>query len=883
MNDNESNFIYLKKTSMEQYYDALVKAEYVSEYFPLVTKMIARKVIEVFLKNVAIKNNIESNVGVWNLLNNIKLSSSFSLPTEMYESIEIILVNGYDHASLFNRNKTRSKNPIEILEIVHNILCWYIRIAEPQTMELSKDLIFKVPCTIEYQQKQVHKIKEDILLKDNQINNLRQKIIELGSQSKSIIEMNRIIIAIKEEKSHLEDVKVLLTKKIKEQEIQVADVEKNYKVYIKKFELLEEECKESQELIFNKESQLVKTEIQMQGLKALIKEQDEQDESITRMEHTLEEELKTVRKVYENLVNLSVQYQDILETIEFSNDRELQKILENKIHTVTMQISFEDRIFNENINVYTKNIIEAKRKATIFKEILNENLKREIRYQPFYRGFLELESKELRIIYTIITNISTSTNLLSKTKELFSKSSEDKFLDTMNKNLKELKNISDDEIKLIIYYKLIKLSQVNLGKIYKRKNFIQALDNTVDKAYEILMIKRDFKGRVRKLDAIGAYYLEKVVADIKSKNSNLQISDELVDKIYKKILTLKQDSESMGKENIYYDKTKLEDMLETISKPSIKLHVCTYLSAMIELGGVSSYKDIAIIIFEVEKAMGQRPVFKIFEEENLTGTFSNEYFIIHLFLSDGSALLNPKHQEELLPLLVIAIIGVSLISKSNDYEVDMKSYNSLVELWKHKQQKYNDIFIEKEDKENELEVLIKEKNEIENNFEKLSKSYDIFSKDYNNYEEEFKHIVMNSEKVILLPSYTEYDKLRNKKEEAENNIDETKNKLGTLKSMLSPEMWRDQASKLINESSMIELEKSLIEEAKQKSYFKKEYKVFDDLKAKIQKTNKLIDNEKEKLKNMNILIDNNKNKINELQMKINKSKDVYPDMEEGYY
>src|SRR5471030_837974 len=129
MKDNESNFIYLKKTSMEKYYDALVKAEYVCEYFPIMTKIIARKVIEAFLKNIATKRSIESNVGVWNLLDNIKLNSSFSLPTEMYESIEIILVNGYDHASLFNRNKTRSKNPIEILEIVHNILCWYIRIA----------------------------------------------------------------------------------------------------------------------------------------------------------------------------------------------------------------------------------------------------------------------------------------------------------------------------------------------------------------------------------------------------------------------------------------------------------------------------------------------------------------------------------------------------------------------------------------------------------------------------------------------------------------------------------------------------------------------------------------------------------------------------------
>jgi len=881
MEYNESNFIYLKKTSMEKYFDALIEAEYVCEYFPMITKMIARKIIEAFLKNVADKNNIETNVGVWNLLDNIKSSSSFSLPTEMYDSIEIILVNGYNHATRISRNKRISKHPIEVLEVIHNILCWYLRITEPQVIELTKDLRFKSPCTIEHQQNKVNKIKEDILLKDNQINKLRQKIIESGSQSKSIIELNKIIMAIKEEKSNLENLQILLTKRIQMQQIKVADVEKNYKTYIKRFELLEENCKESQELIFNKESQLVKAEIQMQELKTLVKEQDEQDKSIVRMEQELEEELKTVRKVYENLVSLSDQYQDKLETIEFSYDKELQKILEAKIHNITMQISFEDRIFNENITIYTKSIGEAKRKTAIFKEILNEKIKREIKYQPFNSGFLRLESKELRIIYTIITNITTSSYLISKSKELLLKSSEDRFLDAINKNLRELKNVSDDEIKLILYYKLIKLSQVDLGKIYNRKQFIQALDSTVDKAYEIIMSRKDFKGRIRKLDAICAYYLDKVVSDIKSKSSNLQINDELVERIYKTIITLRQDVENMGKEKLYYDKYNLDTMTETTLKASIKSQVCTSLSVMIELGGIYLYKDIVNIIFEVERLVVQKPTLKAYKEENRTDRFSNEYFIIYLFLSSGAALLNQK-QEELLPLLVVAMISVSLTLESQDNDIDLENYNNVVGLWKRKQQKYNDIFIEKEDMENELEISVKEKSELTANYEKLVTSYSTFSKDYNDYEEEFRNIVMNSEKRILLSSYMEYDRLRNKKEVAENNIYEAKSKFGTLKSILSPEMWKDQASKLISESNMAELEKSLIEEAKQKSYFKKEYKVFDDLKAKIETANGLINQEQEKLNDKNLLINNMTIKINELQGKLNKIKDTYPDMEEGY-
>lgn len=882
MEYNESNFIYLKTTSMENYYAELVKAEHICEYCPKITKMIVRKVIEGVLKNIAEKHNIESNVAVWNLLNNIKLSSSFSLSEEIYNSIEIVLVNGYDHASRNNRNKKISKHPIEILEAMHNILCWYLKKIEPQIMILIKDLSFKAPSTIEHQQKQVNKIKEDILLKDKQINNLRKKIIEVGIQSKSISELNKIIIAIKEEKFHLENLQVLLNKKLEVQKNQVEDIEKNYKMYMKKFEQLEESCSEIQELIFNTESQLVKAEMQKQELRNLVNELEEQEESIRRMANALKEELKTVRQAYENLVDLVTQEQDMLETIEFSYDKELQKTLEVKINNVKMQISFEERIFNENITSYTKDIGEAKRKIAICKELLNEKIKREIKYDLFYKGFLKLENKELRIIYTMITNINTTSNLISKSKELFTNSSEDKFLELINKNLKELKNISDDEIKLVLYYKLIKLAKVPVGNIYNRKQFIKALDSIVDKAYEILMPKKDFKGRIRKLDAIIGYYLEKVISNLKSKNSNLQINDQLADKIYKNIIKSKQNIENIKKiETIYYDKINLDDMSERALKSYIKSHVFIFLSIMIDLGDISSYKDMSAIIFEVEGLVVQRPALRLYEEETLTTNFSNEYFIICLFLSSGDNFLNQKQQEELLPLLVIVIMSVNLILEY--YEDDLEDYNNIVDLWKRKQQKYNDISIEKKDREIILESLMKEKSKLEINCEKLLKSHDILSENYNNYEEEFKNIVMNSEKIILLPSYRDYYKLCDKKEVAENNIDEVKNKFGILKSILSPEMWKDQASKIINESNIMELEKSLIEEAKQKPYFKKEYEVFGDLKTKIEDTNELINEEKEKLKNQDSLINNIKIEINKIQRQLNTTKDAYLDIEEGYY
>ena len=322
-------------------------------------------------------------------------------------------------------------------------------------------------------------------------------------------------------------------------------------------------------------------------------------------------------------------------------------------------------------------------------------------------------------------------------------------------------------------------------------------------------------------------------------------------------------------------------MSETALKSSIKLHVFDFILIMVDLGGIFSYKDISAIIFEVERLIVQSPTLKIYEEETLTTNFSNEYFMIRLFLCSGANFFSQKQQEELVPLLIIEIMSTDLIS--DNYEIGLESYNSMVDLWKRKQQKYNDIYIEKKDQESELELLIKEKSELEINFGNLLKSYDTLVRDYNNYDEEFKNIVLNSERIILLSSYRDYYKLLGKKEVVENNIDEAKNKFGTLKSLLSPGVWKDQANKIINESNILELEKLLIEEAKEKPYFKKEYKVFGDLKAKIQEINELMNKEKENIQNKDSLIENISTKINELQRQLNKIKDLYPDIEEGYY
>lgn len=873
MEYNQSNFFYLKKTNMDKYYDELIKAECLCEHFPMIAKLTVRKVMEVFLKDTAEKNNIEADVSVKILLNNIKLSPNISLPEEIYNYIELILINGYEHSSINNKNGIISKTPIEILETMHKVLSWYLKVTFSENMSSFEDLSFKVPSTIGHMEEQVGKIKQGILLRNNKINNLRQKIIESDGKSTDISEINNIIIATKEEKSYFENIYTLLCKKIDMQKKYVQETEKNYKTYVKICESLKEKCNESQELFFEKESQLVKVEIQRQELKNLIKQLEDEDYSIKKMELSLDQELKTLRKTYDNLSRLTNEYQDILETVEFSYDRELQEILGAKKNNIKVKMNFEDGVFNKSIIECTQNMVEVKRKVIIFKEIVNEKINREIRYELFYRAFLELKGRDLKILYSIM---NVATNLLNKPRDLFAKSNEDKILEAVTKNLGELKNIDDEEIKLILYYRLIRLLETSLGSILSKRQFIRNLDYAIDKSYEILMSKKDFNGKIKQLDSVIGYYLQKIILSLKSKGSSKQINEGIVYKIYNKILELRQRKDAIGK--IYYGKINLDIMSELELKANIESQPYIFLLIMLDLGDINSYKDISKIIFEVHNVVNQ----KLSESDvkSLHAWFSIEQFMLLLFSTNETTFSVEKRQEELLPLLVSEIVIANFFSEKDT--VNLESYNKMLHIWKQKQQRYNEIFIKKEEEESNLELLIEEKMELEIKNKELVKTYNILSQNYNSYQEEFKNIIMNSEKRILLPSYRHYEELRAKKEKAENNINKSKDKLGALKSIVSPSIWKEQASKFINESNMEEAQKLLIEEAKQKIYFKKEYLVFIELEEKIRKTNELIEENKEDIKLKESKITNIKSKINELDRILMTLKEVYVDIEEGY-
>lgn len=692
---------------------------------------------------------------------------------------------------------------------------------------------------------QLNNVKEQISLKDIEIDKLKKEVDGLEEKSNEINELRKDIELIQQEKLYLEKRDVLLNNKIREKNQEIIKIKEHYEKGIEeinqsdteRIRKLRKERNESQASLVKKETELIKSEQKNQELKRLIKELEEKaeaeaekkEEEIKEKERKIEQELERLRQAYRSSFTLTKQYQDILEKSENAYDKEEEEKLYTQKINVKDQINFEDKVFDENLKNYTKKVDETKEKVRIFKEILNEKNISEGKYVAFYKGFLGLEGNQLRVLYTMLTKVNISSILINKSKELLSQSNEDKFMEYINKKADELKNSPDEHVKLKLYYRLIKLTKIPVKNICDRKQFIGVLDDIVDRAYAILEGKKDFQGGHAKLEAISTYYLEKVIADFKKKydSGEIEVQEDLINSIYNNFQSLSYDERK-----VIYDKLHLESTSET-----------------------------AVSLL----------------------SFLTDPFMIILCIANGGVLFNQhqKQQEELVPLFIMqTVITNTTLDNRN---INLKSYEKMIELWKEKQQSYNNISIQKKTKEKVLSVSLKTKEELDMKRDQLSKADKTLCDSYGKYRSEFNNIVLNSDKIKFLPSYVSYNTALNKQEEVRNNISETKNKLGILKSVFSKEMWKEQSTKFMNEANITSIEKTLVEEAKRNSYFKEEYQVFLDLQQKIHAINKLLNQTKEKIKIQNEVINNSRSKINELEQQLIIIKGEYLDMEQSIY
>ena len=864
MRYNESNFNYIKITSLSKYYPELLKAECACEDFPRLTKIIIRKVLEALIREIGLTYGISHNYATGEIIKILRHNKQLALPEEIYDYIQIIRVNGVGITLYRSRDKRVDKHPIEILELMHRILCWYLKSNEFEAISKFKDLSFKAPKTIEFEENELKKVKRDIALKNNQINNLREKIIELAEQSKSLGELNRIIIAIKDEKEELRKYELFLVDRINSHKYEIEAICNTYEEDIREFDLLKDECVKNHRLLAEKESLLVRAELDNQKLKSLIDDLEENDEIIMKKQAIVENQLEAIRNGYEKSLDLTNKYQDSSETIVFTYDENLKKRLNtNKIEIIS-DLTYEDDSFYNKITEYNKSIEEIKRKIILFKGILDDKIKRSVKYNDFYNAFLNLNGDKLRILYGMVSNWNKSNiNILSKSTEwLLNKSNEDSFLDMVNKTLDEVKNISDDQIKLTLYYKLLRISEVQIKNICNRKNFIKAIDSMVQSAYISLVDTKHFNYYLSKTQSIKVYYLKKVIEKIKNRYRNVKINEGLVYKIYDEIIKL-----SLKNEVYFAEALKVDINNENLLKSSIKKQPFEFLSAIIEVGELSDYKMVYRIIFEFLRDITLN-THDIAGDQISLERFLNGPFRIMLFISNGDGLIS-KSLDEVMPLFV----GEVLISDSiSEYSrVDFDSYNRMIEVWKSKQIFYKDKFNEKNDIDIEVEKLQAEKKQLETNISTLNHEEEIMKHRYASYEEEFKQIVFLSDKSKVLESYKRYEECKRKLEECVNN------KHSGEQSII--EAWVEQASKKINESNMEQAEIKLLEEAKNSPLFHKEYSAFDEMKQTLEEIGNDIHNNKKILEEKEILLKSMKSKLDKLNEYLEVLREIYPDIE----
>ena len=168
----------------------------------------------------------------------------------------------------------------------------------------------------------------------------------------------------------------------------------------------------------------------------------------------------------------------------------------------------------------------------------------------------------------------------------------------LNKNLQELSTVSDDQIKIILYYKLVKMAGVKEASICNRKKFVESTDGIINAAYNLLMPEEDFNYVGDKPHSIKIYYLQKLINELKNRYKNIKLSDTLLSKIYTDIIEIRSSSDIMFYEN---DKFKFLSMNENELLTSIRKNPFEYLNIIVDLGNSREYLDVYRVILEVLK------------------------------------------------------------------------------------------------------------------------------------------------------------------------------------------------------------------------------------------------------------------------------------------
>lgn len=542
----KGNFFYLKNTSLSEYYTDIIKAQCASDKYPMITKILLRKIVEDIVRKVAKKYGIYSKENMRNLITSIKYNFNICFPEQICKCINTIRFNGINKEN-YDIENAKIFNSTDLLKMANRIFIWYIKDIEKVSDFNEDDAVIILPNNLDVSKEELEKTIDDIVSKENQINALRERVIDLANNSQNVSGLNRVVIAIKEEKALLEEKKEYLSEEIKIYEDSILDIESSYESEMKELNTLRSEWDKIQTLISEKEDKLVKVEINNQDFKMLASNFEGNKDEIIKYELLINESLDKLRKGYKNLSILCKEYKDILATITFSYKDEYKNDLIGKESRTRININKEDKLFEEEMIIYFNNIDEANKNVRVLKKILNDQITKQIKYYEFYKGFLNLRGNSLKRLYVLSNKFSVQSILMNTAKNIFGIPDKEGIDEYINKKIEEISDVSDAEIKLHIYYRLINIAKVEVKCVCNRKGFTENLDNIVQKAHEFLKSREWVKGYSDYLKAISIYYLQRITNNIKSNYYNNQIvmQSNLIDDIFNNIKKFNEEEKNI--------------------------------------------------------------------------------------------------------------------------------------------------------------------------------------------------------------------------------------------------------------------------------------------------------------------------------------------------
>lgn len=723
-----------------------------------------------------------------------------------------------------------------------------------------KEIVEKNNNKLEKNSFQLKELKSIIQLKEKEILDQELKIKNLKNKNKEIDKINNKLLKLQNEKIDLSSNYNNLKNKLETQENEIhelrekyqKDIEELIKKDFKNKRILREERNKSQQILVEKEKLLIKSEQDNMQLKNKIeklqnersKELLEKDKQLKLKEKLIKEKLKELTESYKNCFNETKKYQDILEKSGFTYDDEIKAKFNLEIIETRKKILKNITNFDDNFKSYKTDIEQANEELINMKRVINEKTFNNKENAKFYKAFLEIQGNKLKFIYVMLTKVNVGSIVLNKSKEVLFSTNEDEIMQYINKKVLDLKELSDDEIRIKLYYKLILLSNIEVKNLLIKEEFLDVLDSIIDNAYSMIEYRESFKERNSKLQSIYAYCLDKVIQYFEEIYIDNDISrkENLINNIY-----------------TYFKKIDNNKKLEICKKLNLNYTTEVYVKNIIN----SNPKEFIATVMSVG---------------GFISIFFIEAFIKSLFNISQVVSFNQtnKIQKEIIPVFIMQIL--LNIKYSNNKKIIIDNYYSMCAMWKNKKNQYNILLKQKNIKKIHLNGLLKEKEKIELNIEKLYLVKDKLFQSYYIEKELFDECTIKSDKLKELPSYNTYVKLLEKSNKIKDEICNKQEDIGRIKSMISVDVWENKVDKFFNEGYIIDIKKALLDEAKESITFKKEYKVVSDIENNFQKVKLTIKQNKQILYNKKEEIQNLRFNINKIDNECRKIETEYIDI-----